>query len=669
MATYLNGFIRHCRVVRMANLAQLVNAIAPIFTSPQGLFLQTIYHPLRLYAEHMREVALDVHVDGPRHDLPPDLEERTFGRVHHVADLGPFPLLDAVATCDEAGRELTIGVVNRDRDQRHAATIDLGGATADRRAPGLRGQRPRRGRHELVRAPGPGRRARAPAGGHGAPLRLRVPGALGVGAAGAARALTAAAMPVPKFPLRAVAALFLERQHLARPRARRLTPRAARPVRRGRGGAPARLDQRARPRALPHALEPVRALRAGAARPPRLPAAAALRVLGARGLPGAGVASRRCGAGRCWTTGSATPAGPPGSGGTAGRSTSSRTPSATNGPAGTADFEHRRPGGRARLVELEARPARAPLPLDDRGARRALAPALPEAVRPRRARPAGLAGRRAGLSTDGFRAWHVERSLHAMGGGDRHGPHALPHLPAHGAGHPPRGPPAPRRGGRGRGDRGPGLPRPLARPGAATFRRSGAPPGDAPDRAARPCSPRSTRSSGTASASERLFGFNYRIEVYTPGPKRVHGYYTLPILHDGQLIGRVDAKAHRAERRLAVRGVHFERWFATGGRTARRDVGRHRAGRGAGGRRGRALVAGPLHRRRPGRPRPRGAGAAAAAARPGARGVTARGGPSAGSPSPISLPSPAESAGARARRRRPRGDRPAPSSATSASTP
>jgi hypothetical protein len=64
---------------------------------------------------------------------------------------------------------------------------------------------------------------------------------------------------------------------------------------------------------------------------------------------------------------------------------------------------------------------------------------------------------------------------------------------------------------------------------------------------------------------ERLFGFSYRIEVYTPGPQRVHGYYTLPILHDGQLIGRVDAKAHRAERRLAVRGVHFERWFVTGG--------------------------------------------------------------------------------------------------------
>jgi alpha-N-arabinofuranosidase len=130
VATYLHGFVRHGRVVRMANLAQLVNAIAPIFTSPQGLFLQAIYHPLRLYAEHTREVALDVHVDGPRHELPAGEEGRTFGRVHHVADLGPFPLLDAVATCDEAGRELTIGVVNRDRDRGHTATIDLGSAGA-----------------------------------------------------------------------------------------------------------------------------------------------------------------------------------------------------------------------------------------------------------------------------------------------------------------------------------------------------------------------------------------------------------------------------------------------------------------------------------------------------------------------------------------------------------
>ena len=65
--------------------------------------------------------------------------------------------------------------------------------------------------------------------------------------------------------------------------------------------------------------------------------------------------------------------------------------------------------------------------------------------------------------------------------------------------------------------------------------------------------------------TRRLFGFDYRIEVYTPGHKRVHGYYTLPIFHDGQLIGRLDPKTHREERRLEAKHVHFERWFAGGG--------------------------------------------------------------------------------------------------------
>jgi alpha-N-arabinofuranosidase len=68
-----------------------------IFTSKQGLFLQTIYHPLRLYAEHTLDTALDVYVDGPLYDLPPGQEDPIKGRVHHVSDLGPFSLLDATA--------------------------------------------------------------------------------------------------------------------------------------------------------------------------------------------------------------------------------------------------------------------------------------------------------------------------------------------------------------------------------------------------------------------------------------------------------------------------------------------------------------------------------------------------------------------------------------------
>jgi len=62
-----------------------VNAIAPIFTNPKGLFLQTIYHPLRLYAEHTLAFGLDVHVDGETYELRPE-QESPSGRVHHVAD-------------------------------------------------------------------------------------------------------------------------------------------------------------------------------------------------------------------------------------------------------------------------------------------------------------------------------------------------------------------------------------------------------------------------------------------------------------------------------------------------------------------------------------------------------------------------------------------------------
>jgi uncharacterized protein YcaQ len=64
--------------------------------------------------------------------------------------------------------------------------------------------------------------------------------------------------------------------------------------------------------------------------------------------------------------------------------------------------------------------------------------------------------------------------------------------------------------------------------------------------------------------SERLLGFTYRIEVYTPGHKRIHGYYVLPVFHEGQLVGRIDAKNHRRERVVEVKHVHFEPWFARG---------------------------------------------------------------------------------------------------------
>ena len=60
-----------------------------------------------------------------------------------------------------------------------------------------------------------------------------------------------------------------------------------------------------------------------------------------------------------------------------------------------------------------------------------------------------------------------------------------------------------------------------------------------------------------ARASE-LFGFDYKIEVYTPAARRRYGYYSLPILHDGALVGRLDAKAHRKQGFFEVKAIHLE---------------------------------------------------------------------------------------------------------------
>jgi uncharacterized protein YcaQ len=55
-----------------------------------------------------------------------------------------------------------------------------------------------------------------------------------------------------------------------------------------------------------------------------------------------------------------------------------------------------------------------------------------------------------------------------------------------------------------------------------------------------------------------MFGFDYTIECYTPGPKRRYGYFVLPILHRGQLVGRLDAKAHRADGVFEIKQIHLE---------------------------------------------------------------------------------------------------------------
>jgi len=58
--------------------------------------------------------------------------------------------------------------------------------------------------------------------------------------------------------------------------------------------------------------------------------------------------------------------------------------------------------------------------------------------------------------------------------------------------------------------------------------------------------------------TERMFGFRYRIEIYTPGPKRVFGYYTLPLLQDEALVGRIDLKSDRQNGALRVQSAWVE---------------------------------------------------------------------------------------------------------------
>jgi alpha-N-arabinofuranosidase len=130
VATYLNIFARHCKSVEIANYAQMVNAIAPIFTRPNGLFLQTVYHPLRLYAEHHRAVVLDTFVDGPTRELTLEEEARDtspLGRDWKVGDLGPLQLLDVSATCDPLDRTLCLAVVNRSPDQDISTSVEVEG--------------------------------------------------------------------------------------------------------------------------------------------------------------------------------------------------------------------------------------------------------------------------------------------------------------------------------------------------------------------------------------------------------------------------------------------------------------------------------------------------------------------------------------------------------------
>lgn len=112
VASFLNMLQRNCVAIGMANIAQMVNVIAPIFTSPDGLFLQTIYYPLLLQAQHSGPVALDVWTESDEVDVP-------------GLSPGRLPLLDVSATVDEEKGVLYVSAVNLSRDDEMSVDLRL----------------------------------------------------------------------------------------------------------------------------------------------------------------------------------------------------------------------------------------------------------------------------------------------------------------------------------------------------------------------------------------------------------------------------------------------------------------------------------------------------------------------------------------------------------------
>jgi alpha-N-arabinofuranosidase len=111
IAGFLNVFVRNADVVKMANMAQLVNVIAPIFSNENGMFKQTIYYPLQLFANNVSGISLDVFVDCEKYST----EEFQIGAGEHRTTQKDVPYLDVSATFKND--EVTICVVNRHKDK------------------------------------------------------------------------------------------------------------------------------------------------------------------------------------------------------------------------------------------------------------------------------------------------------------------------------------------------------------------------------------------------------------------------------------------------------------------------------------------------------------------------------------------------------------------------
>jgi len=98
LAQFLNSFIRHADVVKIANIAQIVNIIAPLLTRGDELLKQSIYYVFKLFSERKQGVALTPTINGP------SFESTAYGLAEY---------LDASAIHDPSTGELTLFLINR----------------------------------------------------------------------------------------------------------------------------------------------------------------------------------------------------------------------------------------------------------------------------------------------------------------------------------------------------------------------------------------------------------------------------------------------------------------------------------------------------------------------------------------------------------------------------
>ena len=128
----LNLFQRHARWVKMANMAQLVNVLAPIFATLEGSYYQPIYWPMKLYRKLHHNIALNIRCEVEKYNVAdaPEIidprEEFSTGNSSRYREEREVPYLDVSATLSEDKSSVTISVVNRHHTEAIESFIGLG---------------------------------------------------------------------------------------------------------------------------------------------------------------------------------------------------------------------------------------------------------------------------------------------------------------------------------------------------------------------------------------------------------------------------------------------------------------------------------------------------------------------------------------------------------------